>query len=401
MCVDCLRVDFLRENYADTPFVDSLVENNLFFSEMYSTATTTTPAVASYMTGLYSENNGVNSLQSVELRDDVNTLAEKFSNEGYITHGEVTGPISKETNLNRGFDEYNYRDKATGLFSEWSNEVIDNVAKLKEPFFFYLHLWELHDPISVPNEFNSSEYGATNYARAFSALDRKLEQFVQALPDDTTFYLLGDHGESITYRKSRIRRSLKFLRDNIRYRLGLDTRPVERMINRIAPSKRVNDHFIEMGHGENYFDFASNVPFLIVNREIEPATIDEQVRQIDIYPTILDISGIPIDDDLDSETLLPPSDVEPRPAYMRACGESLYDEESWSRGVRAEEMKYIEFPNREWEATLYDLKSDRAELSPISDEAKKREMKKSFPTNGLQDSETINIEERLEDLGYL
>jgi arylsulfatase A-like enzyme len=353
------------------------------------------------MTGLYSEHNGVNSLQSVELRDDLSTLAEKFSEAGYTTHGEVTGPISEETGLDRGFDVYNYRDKDQGLLTEWGDQIHNTVANLEEPFFFYLHLWELHDPISTPNRFNSTKYGSTSYARMFSALDRELEKLVQSLPEDTTLCLLGDHGESITYRDSRFRRSLKLVRDNLRYRFGLDTRPVERMINRLAPENRMRDHFIEIGHGENFFDFTSNVPFLIANDKVEHLTVSEQVRQIDIYPTILDLAGIPIDEDLDSETLLPPRDLSSRSAYLRACGESLYGEESWARGIRANGLKYIEYPNRDWEPELYDLESDPMELSPIDDEHRENEMKELLPEEGLQDSKTIDIQDRLKDLGYL
>ena len=93
VCVDCLRNDFIDSEYADTPFLDEFVQSSLYFSNMYSTTTTTTPAVASFMTGHYSEINGVNSLRNAELSDEVDTLAERFSEDGFNTYAKTTGPL--------------------------------------------------------------------------------------------------------------------------------------------------------------------------------------------------------------------------------------------------------------------------------------------------------------------
>jgi arylsulfatase A-like enzyme len=69
---------------------------------MVSTTTTTTPSVASYLTGRYSENNGINTHHNVNLRDDIETLGERFRSEGYNTYAMVTGPLVEETGLDRG-----------------------------------------------------------------------------------------------------------------------------------------------------------------------------------------------------------------------------------------------------------------------------------------------------------
>ncbi|MFB6185887.1 MAG: alkaline phosphatase family protein, partial [Halobacteriaceae archaeon] len=71
ICVDCLREDILRRSRTDTPFIDMLRTNGTYFSNLFATTSTTTPSVASIMTGLYSESNGVVSLQRGELRPSV------------------------------------------------------------------------------------------------------------------------------------------------------------------------------------------------------------------------------------------------------------------------------------------------------------------------------------------
>lgn len=401
--VDCLRRDFVENEEADTPFLDSLREDGVFYRDMHATTTTTTPSVASYMTGLYSERNGVNSLLEAELDPDVPTLAETLSQGGYHTYAMVTGPIVPDTNLDRGFDEYWYRDRNENLVGEWYGTAVDRLNTLQEPFLLYLHLWELHRPISVPEEYDDSEYGSHPYTRSLSALDRALERFVAELPDDTVIVLHGDHGESIAWRGSSVHKWLKRGRTLLRHHLGINTRPLERVLNRFmdrfGPS--YPDHYIEDGHGETVFDFTTNVPFLIAGTDRDADDVDAQVRQIDVFPTILDLMDVPVPDGLDAESLLPPEDVEDRDAYIRACGQSLKKKENWIRGIRADGKKYFKYPHREWTSELYDLEADPRELRAIPDTDERAEMEERLPDKELMRTGELDIHDRLRDLGYM
>lgn len=399
ICIDCLRNDFITEDYADTPFLDSLVEESLYFSNMHSTTTTTTPCVASFMTGLYSERNGVNSLKNADLSNEVDTLAEKFKESGYNTYAEVTGPLVKDTKLDRGFDRYTNRSHEKTLFSEWEDKLEKTVENLKDPFFFYLHLWELHKPVNVPEKFDSKEYGETSYARALSALDRKLESIVRNMPENTTIVLHGDHGESITWRDSFIQQNLKRARTLLRYKIGLNTRPVERALNRLMDRGEIKDHFIEDGHGENIFDYTTNVPFIIKSPELEAYRNETQVRQIDIFPTLLDLKDIDYSE-IDGKTLLL-EDIEDRDAYIRACGSSLKSKDNWIRGVRTDKWKFLEYPNRNWKSELYKLEEDPKELKNIKDNEKKSEIEQKLPRESMKSSKELEIKDKLEELGYM
>ncbi len=407
ICIDCLREDFVSSDETDTPFIDSLIEKGIYFENMFATTTTTTPCVASMLTGCYSEKNGVNTHDSVSLNEEILTLGEVLQSEQYTTYAMPTGPLVKETQIDRGFDEYWYRNRRLYLDEDWGDTAIERVKNLKQPFFLFFHLWEAHEPVHVPPEYDSEEYGRYPYARAISALDRELETFVEQLPDDTVVMLHGDHGESVTSRGSFIHHALRrIFRVRMQYHRGIDTRPVERAINRlvesVAPSA-VPDRYFESGHGENISDFTANVPFLISHSEYQPATVSEQVRQVDIFPTILDILDIDPDLDyqLDGETLLPLEELEDREAYIRACGTSLKGEQNWKRGVRTDDMKYVEYPNLEWEPEVYDLKEDPKELSPVKNADEKiKTLQNTMPKTELMDVEQLEIEELLEDLGY-
>jgi arylsulfatase A-like enzyme len=402
VCIDCLRSDFVATDHADTPFIDGLAADGLSYTDMFATATTTTPCVTSFMTGTYSERNGVYSLEEARLGESVPTLAERLSAAGYETAAMVTGPLVAETGLDRGFDSYDYRDRKAELVGDWFDEAAATVDGLGEPFCCYLHLWEIHDPVRVPDGYDDPVYGDYPYARTLSALDRALERLCERLPEDTVVALHGDHGEAIAYQDSHLHRTLKILRTGLRYGLGLDTRALERRLKRrFDRDPPIPDHFMEDGHGENAFDFVANVPFVLHGPGIESATVDAQVRQVDVTPTLLDVAGVDHDGDrMDGESLLPAADVSDRDAYIRACGKSLLREQNWQRAVRANGYKYVEYPERDWPHELYDLDEDPLELHPIENDRVAARLQRRIPEEGLRDGEKLEIDGLLKDLGY-
>jgi arylsulfatase A-like enzyme len=319
---------------------------------------------------------------------------------------QVTGPLVAATDLDRGFDTYTYRDRREDLLGDWFDEAAGALEGTSEPFFAYLHLWEIHDPVRVPDEFDDSAYGEYPYARTLAALDRALERLCDLLPENTVVALHGDHGEAIAYRDSRLSWACKFLRTGLRYGLGVDTRALERRLKRrFDRSPPVPDHFMEDGHGENVYDFAANVPLVLAGPGIESGTCDAQVRQVDVAPTLLDLLAADeqltdADAPVDGESLLPVESVTDRDAYIRACGRSLLREANWQRAVRTPGYKYVEYPNRDWDSELYDLDADPLERDPIEDDRVATRLRTRLPEETMRDGETLEIDGLLADLGY-
>src|SRR5690606_33823490 len=116
-----------------------------------ASASSTTPCVASMLTGLYSPRHGVRSIGGHRLAPDVTTLATELARAGYATIAEVTGPLGPESGLDRGFAEYTVRPASVYLSDDWGRDLVARLAPgaLRAPWFLFLHLWELHSPRKV------------------------------------------------------------------------------------------------------------------------------------------------------------------------------------------------------------------------------------------------------------
>ncbi len=80
------------------------------------------------------------------------------------------------------------------------SKVIATLAgnPLREPWFMFLHLWELHWPRKAKGQFASPRYGKQLYQRSVAYLDSQLPRILDAVDPSTTIVAMtGDHGEGI------------------------------------------------------------------------------------------------------------------------------------------------------------------------------------------------------------
>ncbi len=198
--VDCLRADAVsgEDRGTVTPTIDRLMAGGTYFSQAISTAGTTTTCVASLLTGSYPFAHGVRTLSGYKLNNESVTLPQILGEQGYNTYALVTGPLSPLTGLDRGFDEYHYRTENVYLSDQWGEDLKRMFRKkaFREPWFIFLHLWEVHRPRKVQESFNSRRYGADPYERSVSSLDPELGRLLDVVGEDTVTILHGDHGEN-------------------------------------------------------------------------------------------------------------------------------------------------------------------------------------------------------------
>ena len=407
--IDCLRADFAygdREAYI--PTITELRNNGFSFLNTIASTSTTPACFASLLTGLYPFENGVRSASGYSLADGVVTLPEVLKEHGYSTYAEVTGTLGEEMGLSKEFDEYNYRNVEETIHTGWGNDLINRLKTYyEEPWFILLHIWSLHHPRIVTDECNHEKCARTLYGRALASIDQYLAKLLASIVDDTIVIVTGDHGEQIAC--SRFEYYWK--------RMG------EIIFRTLKRYGIVKTHFakgirrIYVGHGYGIYDVLVKVPLIFYNRDIVPAgESPRQIRQIDIFPTILDLVGVKNSTRITGESVVPIVEGEvsaDRDAYMEATGLVIPKKSEWLAGIRVEnKYKYIYSPFREdFEEELYDLENDPTEERNIAKGngdlvgrlRKKIEEMKTEELVGikLDQKDQEKIVERLRSLGYI
>ena len=439
LMVDCLRADTLwdRQRYPSLPNLDRLMEQSSVFNTAIAAATTTTPSVATMLTGLAPAEHGIRSLLGYKLRPGVRTLAEELREGGYHTAAETTGPLFPETELKRGFAHYRRRDRHWYLDTAWGDELRQTLrgGSMPRPWFLFLHIWELHWPRRARGSFNDPRYGRTLYQRSVAYVDHLIGQLLDSVDLGNTVVLLtGDHGEGVA---GAIDNPSPAIQLGIQWAYRLTRRLPATTKKRILTlakniilvgSRRRNARQPPLGDIRTevaghaalcVYDYLVRVPLIVHAPGLAPsARIDGQVRHLDIAPTILDAAGLGGYRPGWAASLLPMArgqETADRPAVTEALQTMLHDPIRRLIGYRTGQYKLIYAPeNPEIPEELYDLKADPNELHNLAAsspqlvaelrqrvEAEARDGRADGAEQRMTAEEEEIIRDRLEQLGYL
>lgn len=409
LAVDSLRADAIFGDRIPTPNIDAYARDGAAFTQCIATATTTTPSFSSMLTGCYPPKHGVRGLQGYTLSPALATMAEVFSGAGYHTVAEVTGPLLAETGILRGFEETRHRQAYRVPFFNWREAITARLPALPSPWFLLLHIWEVHRPYRAPPKF-TKRYDRGGYEAAVAATDEWLRPVFEALPDDTIVVITGDHGEE--FPGSRLERtanrSIRVARRQLktsRWAPGLD--------------KRLGGQ--ALGHGYDLNEPQVRVPLIISGPGVPACSVTDQVRHIDVLPTLTDLCGVDgtggrgtAIDGRSLRAALEGGSLPPEPAYMEAVGVKLEGERII--GARTPSWKLLKRSGGR--NALYRL-DDGGKGGREADE--KHNLYSSHPGvageleayidaiaategvagSGMTDEEEAVVEQHLRDLGYL
>lgn len=359
------------------PGWDRLRRLGTTWTQYTAVSSTTTPNFATMFTGLLPHEHGVVEHSRHTLRD-VTTLAEILRADGRRTHAEVTGPLRPEAGLDRGFDEYVWRDRTEHLDAGFGERLRRVLRDLPPPWFLAVHLWEAHMPYHVPEAFAGTKHGATDYDRALAAQDAQLRAVLDAVdPDRTSIVLCGDHGERLD-EDWQLRRELgaadaavyaawnRFHRD----RAGVDHDAwfahAARELGGAAA--RIYAHNV-LGHGFHLTDDLVRTPLVIVDPRCPAANTRAELRsQADLFPTLLDLAGLPAGENgIAARSFLRAK--APDAVYVEANGSGgrALAARGFLRGARTERFKYwrVEAEGLE-HRELWDLAADPRETHDVS-----------------------------------
>lgn len=441
LLIDCLRADVCHgeDRRVRTPTLDALRRQGTLFTQAISVAGNTPVCLASLFTGVYPFVHGIRPLSlnrfhfsTTKLNPNYPTLAEILRDAGYRTWATMTGPILHVTGLHQGFEQYMYREHDdVYLHRRFGNDLrrlLQTLNNGRRPWFLFVHLWELHAPRQVLPGFNSPRYGRNRYERAVSSLDYQLGEVLKEVDLENTLVIVhGDHGEGT---ESLFEFLLHpWLHDLI----GIK---VMRLFYGLFFKWIHQYRFLQSAHGLNLYDYLMRVPLIFVGPGIpEGRVVQDQVSQIDILPTLLELLQVPADraSSIQGRSLCPliaGKPLEERPVYMEAySGKSVSPRYLPMRRVKAgtfptppalvairtSEWKCIWVPDDPRIPTeLYHLKEDPLETKNLSAERPEvaaglkaylkhlqSDDRPQEPHQGMSPEEQAALEKRLRELGYL
>ncbi len=350
--LDTVRTDRLScygSTRVDTPNIDAFAAEGVRFTNAASTVPFTLPAHSSIMTGLYPPGHGVRENVGYVLDERFPTLAELLGKAGWATAGFVSAfVLDGRWGIGRGFDRYfddfNLQEMETPNMSSVQRDGAETEAEAvrwldhrppDRPFFLWLHLYDAHEPYTPPEPFKST-YEGRPYDGEVAYTDALVGRFRQALEDrglldHSLIVLTSDHGEGL------------------------------------------GDHG-EMFHGFFVYDTTIHAALIVKPPAGGSAgrVVNRAVSHVDVLPTILDLVGLPVPEDVQGRSLVPLISGEDvawdRPVYS----ESLYPllHYGWAplRALRTDRFKLIDAPRQE----LYDLARDPAEQQNLDQEEPNR-----------------------------
>ena len=377
--IDTLRSDRLPAyGYPkiETPAIDALRADSILFERAYAPTPLTIPSHASIFTGLLPADHGVRDNIGYRFESTAVDYLPRLLNEaGYATGAAISAFVLRgDLGFADGFDFYSddieQRSRAGvgGLQRSGEDTLVSILPWLRErstePFFLFFHIFEPHTPYEPPNP---SLY-ASPYDGEIVEADRIVGELLDELQrlnlyDRSAIVLLSDHGEGL------------------------------------------GDHG-EDEHGVLLYRESLQVPLLLKlpGNDRADSTITTPASLVDVMPTLLAISGLPVPSNLPGRSLLAlNSEDDAQPIYSETFFPRLHFGWSELRSLIDGPYHYIEGPDPE----LYHLEHDPGETENLvrrkrAVTARLRDQLATYDSE-LKSPGEVSAEERraLEALGYV
>ena len=379
------RIGAYGYSQAKTPNLDALARQGVRFVRAYCPTPLTLPSHCTILTGTSPLFHKVRNNGFYYLSEESVTLAERLKEYGYKTAAVVASfNVDSRFGVAQGFDLFDDDFKADEMIKTFrserrAEEVADSFIRwldknLNDKFFAWVHFYDPHSPYSPPPPYHKDFY-QNPYDGEIAYMDFHLGRIIEYLKakkilEKTLIVAVGDHGEALGEKE-------------------------------------------ELDHGIFIYDPTMKVPliFRAPNNFPQGVTVESTVRIMDLMPTILDLVKVPLNREIQGESLLPYIEGRKKgdlSSYIE-CLNSL-ETYGWSPlvGLVAKGWKYIQAPKPE----LYNLKNDPTEeknlvdkeknmLSEIKAELEQVIKKDSSSMQSPRRKLTLEEEERLRSLGYV
>jgi arylsulfatase A-like enzyme len=225
-------------------------------------------------------------------------LAERLRERGYRTAAFTAGGyMNRKFGLSRGFDvyvdehDYGGLEIVLGPALEWLD------ANRREPFFLFLHTYDIHCPWAPPEPYRSLFVG--DRVRRFEIDDKCENNYfneIEMTPEDYAV-LSAVYDGNLKWADSQLAPLFSYLEAWGLY----DTTLVMLLSDH---GEGLGEHAGYIGHGALYEE-EIRVPFILRMPGVAPGVVDEPVQLVDVAPTALRAAGLELPADLDGVDLAP------------------------------------------------------------------------------------------------
>jgi arylsulfatase A-like enzyme len=305
-----------------TPTLAALAAQGVRFSDNISQATWTKVSFPTIMTSLYSSTNRVKEMND-QLPVAVQTMAEMFRASGYATVGYSSVPFhGRLTGLQKGYEEFHERTSIAETGSKTARTYVDRLSDWlgrhrQEPFFVVLHVFDAHPPYEPRRPYDSLWANLKDREQYDKDIE-KLKKFIKN-PEDRSRVMpsLEEVQASGLDHEELMQHFIAWYDGSIR---GLDAE-VARLMNRLkelgladktvlALTADHGEEFHEHGrmwHGQTVYGELTCVPLMFYGPGFIPRglVIDQTVENIDIMPTLLELSHLTPPKKIQGQSLLP------------------------------------------------------------------------------------------------
>lgn len=378
IAVDSLRPDHLGCYGYGRPTsseIDALASHGVLLENVISQASWTTPSFGTVLTALYPSQHGALTIENM-LAPAVPTLATILKATGYATCGIVNAPaLGKGYGFDRGFDLYDVADAETRDAGATTGDALAWIDLHRAgPFFLFLHYFDVHLPYAPPAPFDrlfdqayDGPMGSRFDPETYAPTRADLLAMMRAWPAAEWNHVVSLYDGEIAFTD----RAVGALLD------GLEERGVLENTLVVFLSDHGQEFFEHgaYGHGHSLYGEVLRVPlvFSFPGKIPEGRRVREQVRLLDVMPTILDVVGVEPGSHIEGSSLLPL--ITGVGSVRAAPGAVLPPEVAFSEAVRlGGEKKSLTAPAAKaihdvdsGETLVFDLEADPGEAKALSD----------------------------------
>jgi iduronate 2-sulfatase len=394
-----------------TPGMDALAARGVRFDRAYTQFALCNPSRCSFLTGCYPEKTGVMDL-STSLRQalpDVVTLPQHFKNNGYVTGRvgkvfhvpdpktkldvELGATLHKDNEIlaeakaandpedkprtNAKGESYNRTYAASSRpaadFTDYqiADDAIATLDQFKaKPFFLAVGFIRPHTPFVAPRSFfDAIDKTRLTLPPFYRDGGEDLAQLPKASlrPNNNVFRYAAPTRDEARDAIQAYLASTSFVDSQVaRVLAKLD----ELNLSENTIVVLTGDHGYQLGeHGlwakQTLFEGANHVPLLIAAPGVKPGARSGLAEQVDIYPTLCDLAGLPKPKHLQGRSLKPMLDDPAAKGRQVAISTMIAPHtKQTGRSLRTDAFRYIAWEGGE--ELLYDLRTDPEELHNLA-----------------------------------